>query len=800
MDPKQDDQPEGKAVGPYRLGERLGKGGMGEVYKAWDKRLERWVAIKHIRADIDSETLRARFRREAWAAARLAHPSIVPIFDILEEDEGDWIVMEFVDGPTLSHRIALSAPLPIGDVIEWTRQIADGLAEAHGKGILHRDLKAENVMIPPSGHVKIVDFGLAKPLDDPGALTLSKTGVIIGTARSMSPEQVHGRDLDGRADLFSLGVLLYEMLTGRSPFASRSPVATMTRLASEPHQPVQVSAPHVPDRLAILLDRLLEKEPDQRPANARVLAAELADMSLEWSSTTRRERSGAFESEGAGGNAIEVDRIAPVLADLERQRQSDLEDPWPSMSIGGAGSVEESPITKPRLWIGPAALLAIFLFGGAMVLVPDWLAPPRATEPASATEDAVTEDAVTEDVTTEPATAADGLTHYRRGVELLDQFDKEAGNLDASIDAFTQALVADPDSSPALAGLAMAYWRKHRKAGREQQFLDMARANAEQAVAVDEFFAAGHVSLGLTQLDLGDLDDAMASFDRVLVLAPGNAMAWRGRGEVHMARGDLEAAEEAFTTALTTAPDNARLYALLGTVHYRAKDYAAAEEAFRKEAELAPTVASGSRNLAAALFAQGDERAAAEALQQAIEISPQPSLYTNLGTILFYQGLYAQANRAFERAIELTAADGADANNPVLWANLGDSYRFLVGKEEEARTAFVRAAQHLRTTVEEQPDNLEARTRYVLYLAKAGDPSVMAELEALASLEGHDANSRYRLVLAHEIRGDRERALAELERAFAAGVPLDEVEREPDLAELRADPDYQLLVARLGLN
>ncbi|PYQ58952.1 MAG: hypothetical protein DMF53_19550 [Acidobacteria bacterium] len=263
-----------QTIGPYSLGERLGAGGMGEVYQAYDERLDRWVAIKLIRPEAaEGETARERFRREARAAARLSHPSIVQIHDIVESGEGDAIVMELVEGETLSRRLA-RGPLPVEEAARLGREIAEGLAAAHAKGLIHRDLKPENVMITADGRAKILDFGLAKRLEGEEALTADQR--VVGTFRSMSPEQAGGLPLDARSDLFSFGLLLYQCLSGRSPFEGSSTLETLTRICTHRQTPLREVDPAIPAPLSVLVDRLLEKEPARRPQSAREVAASLA--------------------------------------------------------------------------------------------------------------------------------------------------------------------------------------------------------------------------------------------------------------------------------------------------------------------------------------------------------------------------------------------------------------------------------------------------------------------------------------------------------------------------------------------
>src|SRR5215210_7045604 len=261
--------------GRYRLDAQIGSGGMSTVYRAFDSVLERRVAVKLMHREIAADTDQLeRFRREARAVAQLSHPHIVGVIDAGEEDGRPYIVFEYVEGETLKDRIRRHGRLPVPEAVAYAIEIARALQAAHDRRIVHRDVKPQNVLIDEEGSAKVTDFGIARSLDEEG---LTAEGRVLGTTDYVSPEQALGRAVNGQCDIYSLGIVLFEMLTGDVPFHGENQVAVAMKHVREDLPDVQGRRPEVSAGLAAILDRMTEKDLERRYPDAGTVAGDLED-------------------------------------------------------------------------------------------------------------------------------------------------------------------------------------------------------------------------------------------------------------------------------------------------------------------------------------------------------------------------------------------------------------------------------------------------------------------------------------------------------------------------------------------
>jgi Tol biopolymer transport system component/predicted Ser/Thr protein kinase len=339
----------GKTILHYRIVEKLGEGGMGIVYKALDTKLERLVALKFLPHELGvSAEDRARFLQEARAASAISHANVCVIHDIAEREGQQFIVMEYVDGKTLRQMM----PIPkVQDALGYAIQIGEALEAAHGKGIVHRDIKTDNIMVNDANQVKVMDFGLAKLR---GSLKLTKTSSTVGTLSYMAPEQIEGGEVDARSDIFSFGVVLYEMLAGQLPFVGEHEAAMMYSILNESPQPIQKFRPELSSEVLHIINRALEKDPGERYQTVRDMVIDLRRAKKETSRVSR-----------AVVTSVAGEPSGPAVVTEQRAAGQGV-----SAAQGVPTARERKPPRRAFLWVGFAAVLGVLLAISVFVVSP----------------------------------------------------------------------------------------------------------------------------------------------------------------------------------------------------------------------------------------------------------------------------------------------------------------------------------------------------------------------------------------------------------------------------------------------
>src|SRR5215510_6816917 len=360
----------GETIGVYRLIKELGRGGMGTVYLAYDTRLGRQAALKLLPSHlVDNPERVRRFQREARAASALNHPNIITIYDFGQEDGRYYIVSEFVEGRTLRNFVG-SGDVSLNQILDLAVQVASALEAAHAAGIVHRDIKPENIMLRPDGYAKVLDFGLAKLTEpesggDEARTDVSwgppdfetRTGMVLGTVNYMSPEQARGQKVDGRSDLFSLGVVLYELITGRRPFGGETWHHTIVAITDAEPPPIARNVQGAPAALQEIIDRALAKDREQRYQTARALLTDVQTLQGELAADTRIQRIVAERAQNAA-------KLEEQITRAETQAALTNDESVRDKVIGAVLSLARF---KRRRLIAAVVILAVvaayFLFG-----------------------------------------------------------------------------------------------------------------------------------------------------------------------------------------------------------------------------------------------------------------------------------------------------------------------------------------------------------------------------------------------------------------------------------------------------
>ncbi|HEU4522238.1 MAG TPA: protein kinase [Thermoanaerobaculia bacterium] len=851
----------GVRVGPYEILAPLGAGGMGEVYRARDERLARDIALKILSTDLsESGDHLRRFEQEARAASALNHPNIITIYDIGRIDSMAYIAMELIEGRDLRSMIA-GTPLPLKQTMRIGVKVADGLAAAHERGIVHRDLKPENLMISRDGFVKILDFGLAKLVrpftDKDTTLPHTTPGAVFGTVGYMSPEQAAARDIDFRSDQFALGVILYEMLTGRAPFAEPTAAETLASIIRNEPPPVASYNDSVPPELLRIVMRLLAKDPQDRYASTRDLARDLREVRDRISNSSDPERHSGVRTVpvpraraavlavvalivfGAGAAWMMRERpVEPIVAAARMKKPGAIAIvPFRDLSGSPEGQIltdgvsatisarlaEASGIrvTAPVPGNDAAADADpgevarrtgadLVLHGGVQRAGDQLRVSFTLTDPASGWDvGADTLTGTTTDLFTLQDRVADRvmeklnlrsktvLPSSRAGLtSAADQqaFVEASGLLwrlrdDSAVElAITKldSLLRNARDSAQVNGLlGRAHLLRYRRQLRPAD-LEQAKLFAERAVVLDDDLADAHVTLGQVHSNTGRHADAEREFRRALELQPNVVEAVAGLADALALMGRGSDAEAQYLRAAELAPDWPSAFSKLGGFYYNRGDYDQAIRNWQRQAELLPDSPRPYANLGAAYQAKGSYEQALSVYERSLSIRPSAAAYINRGVCEYLLGRYDDAVVSFARSAEMTPDD------PICWMNLGDARRWSSKSKAQAGEAYARAISTAAVVAAANPKDPMPRVVAAVAHAKSGKAAQAKKaIDDALRIDPTNAVALYQAAVIAELRGDRDSALAWLNRAVSSGYPAADVARDPELSKLRDDPGYE---------
>jgi serine/threonine protein kinase/tetratricopeptide (TPR) repeat protein len=785
----------GTTVQHYRIGERLGAGGMGEVYRGEDVRLGRPVALKFLPADLKTDPeSRARLLNEARAASLLRSPNIAVTYDIGEAGGADFIVMEYVEGELLSSRVA-RGPLAIREVVEIGLQVTDALDEAHSRGIIHRDVKSANLMRTDRGLVKVLDFGLAKFVkgQDSEATRVTQpqvtvAGMVVGTVSYMAPEQALGHPVDHRTDLFSLGVVLFELATGRIPFVGGSPTEIIDRILHEIPPPASRFVAAIPASFDAVIARALEKSPTFRYQSARDMQQDLREVAHELDTAVPRTTTSRAASNHGAAPAMARSVAVMTFANITREPADD----WIGTGIAETVSSDLknihglSIIGRARVYDALRNLasgthlddsLAIDIgrrLGATWVVVGGFQRLGELVRITANFVDVGTGEvkrtvkvdgrigdifALQDKIVYE---LSQGLNVALRGTEIAEIERRETQSVEAyesyargmmnlrlasrdsierAIAAFEEAIQHDGEYAMAWAALGGAYALK----GSFLSIGDLVKKGVEmerRALAIDPDLADAHNWLGAGLLTLGKVDEAIASINAALRLEPDNGQAYQSLGRAYwVGKGDFARAIPAFRKAIELNPEAGYSYLQLGLLLAWEGDYAEAEAVCRRAVDLQDQYISGNAGL------------------QVVGANAR------LGYVFYLQGRYQDAIREYERGLAFVgSSDHAlkERTSIEIMMKLGAAY-FRWGKMEDAARFFDRALKAFDQRV-----------------AKGAD----------------DPFTRYYIACLLAMRGDIDRAFDVLERVSKSlpALTAARASRDIDLENLRGDARFDVIL------
>lgn len=718
--------PGAAAIKHYQIVSCLGQGGFGKVFEAWDSKLQRSVAIKRLNADglLSPAT---DLLREARMAASLNHPAFVKIHALEDDENSLAIVMELIKGETLKQVITNNQPDP-AQTIKIIRQIAEAMQQAHELGLTHGDLKPSNIMLEPSGNIRILDFGLASKAD-PEATTSMLQQDPQGTIAYMAPERLLGSSLTPQIDVYALGVIFYELLNGQRPFANLSGLALAAALVQSSSDQWGYPA-DLPASLIHLIRRMTAKQCAHR-----------------------------------------LSTMAEVLEQLDAYKNGitpEFNFAQPE-AVTQSLAISESPRQLRNKHLKNAMLLSLgiiscVVFGGWFTRNVLWHFEeviPRYSE----------------------------SQEMKLGMDALEQWDRP-GSLDAAIKHFNNLAEQNPENAAAIAGLSIAYSLKYEGDQQDGLWLKKAAAGAQRVIKLNSHLSIGHVAMGVVQRQKNNLSESIEHHEIAINIDPRNFFAWSGKVSTLIAMQRYDEAVLLADESLKRFPQVRAFADLKGIAFSIEGKYSEAESAFRQSMAIQPDSVYAYANLGAVLQYMGRYEEALQVIQQGLQVRPSNILYTNLGNIYFYNGEYLNAVSAFEMAVSprfggamdyLGWANLADA---LLW--VPGKKKEAMKYYRKAKNLLLPVLNRNP----KEPTLISRMALYSARLGDK--EQCKAQLNSLFSQPSISSDLYFRSGLAYELIGERQLALKQVITAYDLGYPLNMIESEPDLELLRQDPQYLL--------